>query len=86
MCDERGVVDGKDRGVVVRARRHEFGAGGCDRFEQQGRSRGDLGAGLPHPEPNLAAGLVQQAVAVPHDGHALKSRHGIITPCHARRI
>ena len=64
------IVDGQDHAIVVRGRRDYLGTSGSERIEQDGRALGDLGAGLPDAEPDLAVGLVQQAVAVPHGREA----------------
>ena len=75
VLDERGVVDGQDRVVVVGASAWMTSAP-ADRscVEQHGRALGDLGAGLPDAEPDLAVRIVQQAVGVPHDGDGGQAR------------
>ena len=48
------IVDGQDHAIVVRGRRDYLGTSGSERIEQDGRALGDLGAGLPDAEPDLA--------------------------------
>ena len=47
MLDQRGVVDGQERSIVVRGGRSERRAGGAQRVEQDGGSLRYLGPGLP---------------------------------------
>ena len=60
-------MDRLERPLVVLVGRHQTGACSKHGLTDALGTRGQLGSGCPHPDPDLSAGLVQQAVVAPHE-------------------